>query len=49
VLAKNAEINKYKNFLQVYSKNLYNIEENLQHFPYSQLDFDLDPINLEVF
>lgn len=48
-LAKNAEIKKYKNFLQTYSKNLYDLEENLHKFPYNQFNFDLDPINLEVF
>lgn len=46
-LAKNAEINKYKSFLQIYSKNLYNIEEVMHKFPYRQFGFDLDPINLE--
>lgn len=48
-LAKNAEVRKYKSFLQIYSKNLYNLEQNLHKFPYNQFDFDLDPINLEVF
>lgn len=47
-LAKNAEINKFKSFLQLYSSNLYNLEESLHKFPYNQLSFDLDPINLEV-
>jgi WASH complex subunit 7 len=46
-LAKNAELRKYRNFLEFYSKNLYNVEETLNKFPYNQFDYDCDPINLE--
>lgn len=49
VLAKNAEIKKYRTFLLNYSKNLYKVEQNLHKFPYNHFDFDLDPVKLEVF
>ena len=33
--------------MQIYSKNLYNVEEVFYKFPYQTFDFDLNPINLE--
>lgn len=48
VLAKNAEIKKYKSYLEAYSNNLYQIEDSLDRFPHSDLNFDSDPINFEA-
>jgi WASH complex subunit 7 len=47
-LAKNAEIKKFRSYLEAYSKNLYQIEESLHHFPNNQLNYDSDPINFEA-
>ena len=47
-MAKNAEIKKYQNFLKIYSKSLYNLEDILNRFPSNQFNFDFDPINLEA-
>ena len=47
-LAKKAEIKKFTNFLEIYNKELYNLEDAFSETPFIHWDFDSNRIDLDV-
>ena len=46
--ARKNEVKKLRSLLDSHSKSLIEIEATVHHFPFNELNYDTDPINVDV-